>query len=62
MTHREFLLALDKNIREGTADDDPSLGGGFEGTPEQAASFFVREVMESDRVESQVLAAMRFVG
>jgi hypothetical protein len=61
MTDQEFILELDKNIREGTADVDPSLGE-FEGTPEQAAAYFVREVMESDRAGVQDLAAMRFIG
>jgi hypothetical protein len=61
MEHRDFIIALDKEIREGTAIGDSSLGE-FEGTPEQAASYFVREVMESDRAEAQVLASMRFIG
>jgi len=44
MNDKEFIFEIDKNIREGTADVDPSLGR-FERTPEQAAADFALEVL-----------------
>ena len=43
MTDKEFIEELDRNIRNGTANIDLSLGN-FEGTPEQAAAQFVRDM------------------